>query len=111
VRLVHDSLRAVWQDLVDVGLLPTPCLRRPEATILGPAPTGHGLQGVRTPTGKSPSEAGKEQTGLALDLGGEPFELIAAMSLFGPLPRKPFKRPMRGAMDVRFRGKALGGKR
>jgi histone H3/H4 len=33
------------------------------------------------------------------------------MSRFDPLPRKPFKRLMREAMDVRFRRNALGGKR
>jgi hypothetical protein len=33
----------------------------------------------------------------------------SAMSLFDPLPRKPFKRPMRRALHVRFRRKALGG--
>jgi hypothetical protein len=33
----------------------------------------------------------------------------SAMSLFDPLPRKPFKRPMRGALRVRFGRKALGG--
>jgi hypothetical protein len=65
---------------------------------------------ARTPRVR-PSAAGKAQTGLALDLAGEPFELIAAMSLFDPLPRKPFKRLMREAMDVRFQRKALGGKR
>jgi hypothetical protein len=40
------------------------------------------------------------------------FDLpCSAMSLFDPLPRKRFKRLMREAMDVRFRLKALGGKR
>jgi hypothetical protein len=45
------------------------------------------------------------------EVRAEPFELIAAMSLFDRLPRKPFKHLMREAMDVRFRRKALGGKR
>jgi hypothetical protein len=39
------------------------------------------------------------------------LELIATMSLFEPLPRKPFKLLMLEAMDFRFRRKALGGKR
>jgi histone H3/H4 len=39
------------------------------------------------------------------------FSRAAAMSLFDPLSRNPFKRLMREAMDVRFRRKASGGKR